>query len=170
MKKMVSVVVVGLILVLAVTAYLNKGAVAQKERMQEKAQVIVKANGAEVKTLDMETIQGLGEKGFEANLKTNGKEAEKHTYTGVSLSRILNECDIKVDVDNQVIAKAIDGYTVALTGAEVLEEDNVYLAYKMDGKLLGKKEDGGKGPYQVIIRKDQFSQRWCKFVVELDVQ
>ena len=69
-----------------------------------------------------------------------------------------------------VIVRAIDGYTVALSIEEVLDEENVYLAYAIDGKPLRSKSQGGSGPYQLIVRKDQFSQRWCKFVVEIEIR
>ncbi len=69
-----------------------------------------------------------------------------------------------------MIVRATDGYTIALSPKEVKDEDNVYLAYKLNGKLLKRKEEGGSGPYQVIIRKDEFSQRWCKFVVEIELK
>lgn len=31
-------------------------------------------------------------------------------------------------------------------------------------------EKRGSGPYQIIIRKDQFSQRWAKYVLEIELQ
>ncbi len=43
----------------------------------------------------------------------------------------------------QVIVRATDGYTIALSPKEVKDEDNVYLAYKLNGKLLKRKEEGG---------------------------
>lgn len=170
MKKTVGIMIIGLLAVVAVTAYLNRGVVAEKEEVQEKAILTIKKEGKEMNTMDMEQIKLLGSVEFDADLKASGKEAENHQYTGALLKNIFDACDIAIHEENQVVVKAVDGYTVALTGKEVLEEDHVYLSYAMDGEPLGKKEDGGKGPYQVILRKDPFSQRWCKFVVELEVQ
>lgn len=62
--------------------------------------------------------------------------------------------------DQEITVRAVDGYTVPLNSEEILDEDNVYLAYKIDGETM---------PYQIIIRKDQFSQRWCKDVVEIEI-
>ncbi len=42
-----------------------------------------------------------------------------------------------------MIVRATDGYTIALSPKEVKDEDNVYLAYKLNGKLLKRKEEGG---------------------------
>ena len=60
----------------------------------------------------------------------------------------------------------IDGYAAALSMDKVMDDDNVYLAYKRDGELLGTKTDGGNGPYQLIISKDKFSQYWVKFAYQ----
>ncbi len=86
------------------------------------------------------------------------------------LINILKKLEIDTENKKQLIVRGIDGYTVAFSIDEVVDEDNIYLAYKMEGKLLKSKEEGGSGPYQLIVRKDQFSQRWCKFVVEMEVR
>jgi hypothetical protein len=46
----------------------------------------------------------------------------------------------------------------------------VYIVYAIDNKPLGKKEDGGAGPFELVIKNDPFSQRWCKFVSEVEIQ
>ena len=78
--------------------------------------------------------------------------------------------DIDIGGYNTVIAKAIDGYNVAYEVAEVQDEDNIFIAIARDGKPLGSKSTGGSGPYQLIVSKDAFSQRWCKFVIELEIK
>lgn len=62
------------------------------------------------------------------------------------------------------------GISAYLNSDYVLDDDNIYLAYMMDGEPLKSREDGGSGPYQIIIRKDQFSQRWAKYVLEIELQ
>lgn len=168
MKK-VAVVILILVFIVGVTAYLNVDNLKAKDTMQEKELIVIKS-GEESATLDKESINGLGEVEFSANLKSDGKLAEKHTYTGVLLKKVLDANNIDLSNKEVLIVKGIDGYTVAIGVDEVMEENNVYIAYGMDGKPLGKKEDGGRGPYEVIIRKDPFSQRWCKFLSEIEVQ
>ncbi|MDZ7837619.1 MAG: hypothetical protein U5N58_06515 [Actinomycetota bacterium] len=46
----------------------------------------------------------------------------------------------------------------------------MYIAIEKDGQPLGDKDSGGSGPYQIIVKKDTFSQRWCKFLVELELK
>lgn len=169
MKNKVFIAIIALVLIVAVTAFLNKDSLGDKKKMQDEAIVALKSSDNEA-TFNITEIKQLGEKEFSANLKSSGKEAEQHKYTGVPLKNVFGHANISLEGKEQIIVKAVDGYTVALMVDEVLDDDNVYLAYEMDGEPFGKKEDGGKGPYQVIIRKDQFSQRWCKFVTEIEVK
>ena len=103
-------------------------------------------------------------------LKSSGKPPVDTSYTGVELKALLENLEIDTAGKTQVITKAVDGYTVALSLAEVLEDDNVYIVYKRDGKDLGAREEGGSGPYQIVIRKDQFGQRWNKYLMEIELQ
>lgn len=167
-SRNITIIVIVLALIVGVFALINRNMMEDKIEVHENAEVIIKGDGEEVK-LNLAEIKELGEEEFTADLKSSGNPAEEHTYTGVPLKAILKEANIDLEEGMQVIAKAIDGYTVAMDSEEVLDEDNVYLAYKIDGEGLGSKEDGGSGPYQVILRKDQFSQRWCKHVVEIEI-
>lgn len=168
MKK-VAIVLVILVIIVAVTALLNREGLQGKVASQEDALLYVKADGEEVE-VDFATILELPEKEFPAVLKRSGKAPVDTTYTGVQLKDLLAKLAVKTDSKTQVITKAVDGYTVALTMAEVLADDNVYIVYKRDGEDLGTKEEGGSGPYQVVIREDQFGQRWNKYLMEIELQ
>ena len=65
---------------------------------------------------------------------------------------------------------AVDGYSIAYPVEDILSEKNAYLSYASSGELLKKREEGGRGPYQVIILSDKFSNRRCKHAVEMDVR
>jgi DMSO/TMAO reductase YedYZ molybdopterin-dependent catalytic subunit len=170
MKKRIIFIIIGLIVVIGVTGHFNKSYIKGKNTMQEKELLTIKKDGKEVGTFDKEDLKNLGEISFDANLKSSGKPAEKHTYAGVPVKKIFDAKHIVLSDENVVIVQGLDGYTVALGIDEIMQEDNVYITYKMDGKPLGKKGEGGKGPYQIVIRKDPFSQRWCKFVEEIRVE
>ncbi|NLZ93607.1 MAG: molybdopterin-dependent oxidoreductase [Firmicutes bacterium] len=168
MKKVIIVLVI-LIIIVAVTAVLNRESLREKAASQADAILYIKADGVETE-VDFATIKELPEKEFPAVLKSSGKPPVDTSYTGVQLKDLLAKLEVKTDGKKQVITKAVDGYTVALSMEEVLIDDNVYIVYKRDGKDLGTKEKGGSGPYQVVIRNDQFGQRWNKYLMEIELQ
>lgn len=170
MKKIVWIAVAVLVLVVGMTAYMNRGDLAAKQESQQDAYVIIKSGGSEVAKVDLEQLQGMNVVDVDANLKRSGKDPEKHVYTGVLLKEVFEKTGLDTAGKDTVIMKAVDGYTSAIGMEETLQDDNVYLVYEMDGQPLGTKEEGGSGPLQVILAKDPFSQRWCKFVMEIDVQ
>lgn len=158
--------VVGLALIVLIFGFFNRENVKDKAEIHEKREIIIKSEEGEYK-FNLDEISELGEEEFTADLKSSGKAAETNIYTGVPVKNIFGEKDMEIKRDLQIIVTSVDGYVVALESDEILEEDNVYLAYKENGELLKTREDGGSGPYQLIIREDQFSQRWCKHVVEI---
>lgn len=157
-----------LIIVVGVFAFMNRELVKDKGYALDNAEVIIKVGDLET-VLGYENIKALGEVDFSAILDTSDTDPKEHTYTGVPLKKVIEECGISLNGKSKIVVRAVDGYTVALTVDEVLDEDNIYLAYGIDGKPLKSKSQGGSGPYQLIVRKDQFSQRWCKFIVEIEV-
>lgn len=170
MKKVITFIIVALVIIVGLTAYLNKGNVEEKEIIQKEAKLIIKNQGEEVAIADFDTIKSLGEVTFKANLDSSGKPPEEHTYTGVLLNKLLNNYGVELNENSQVIVTAIDGYVVAYSGKEVMEDDNIYLVYKRDDEYIKSREEGGSGPYQVVVKNDQFGQYWCKYVTEIEVK
>ena len=163
-------VTVVLLIIVGVFAYLNAGNVDEKKKLEEEAIILIKSQDKELARIDMALLEKTGIKDFTANLDTSDSEAQKHIYSGVLLNELLESLGIDINEYSTVIAKAVDGYTVALNAAEVVQPDNIYIAVKMDGMDLGTKSTGGSGPYQLIVTKDAFSQRWCKFLIELELK
>ncbi|NLM51584.1 MAG: molybdopterin-dependent oxidoreductase [Firmicutes bacterium] len=168
MKKVIVILVI-LAVIVGVFAYLNKEGVRDKALSQQNAILIIVADGKEYEVTFAE-ILALEAVEFPAVLRSSGKPPVDTTYTGVELKDILAQKGITTEGKTQVITKAVDGYTVALSLEEVLADDNVYVVYKRDGKDLGAREEGGSGPYQIVIRQDEFGQRWTKFLMEIELQ
>lgn len=168
-NKAIGIVIFILIILMGVFAFINRELVKDKRETLEKAEIIVKGDGMEG-LIRFEDIVELGEVEFLATLDTSDTDPEDHSYTGIPLINIIDEVGIAIKDKKQLIVRGIDGYTVAFSIDELMDEDNIYLAYKMNGKYLDRKERGGSGPYQIVVKKDQFSQRWCKFVVELEIR
>lgn len=168
MRK-VWIVVAVLLVVVAVTAILNREMLKEKIAGQQNAILYLAADGTEYE-ISFAIILELEEKEFPAVLKSSGKPPVNTSYTGVQLKDLLAKAGINTEGKSQVVTRAVDGYTVALTLEEVMQDDNVYLCYKRDGKPLGTREEGGSGPYQLVIRQDEFGQRWNKYLLEIEVQ
>jgi DMSO/TMAO reductase YedYZ molybdopterin-dependent catalytic subunit len=168
-NKIILSVVVLLAVVLGITGFLNRGATQEKAELNESAIFKVLVNGEEVASRNMVEIQALGEVDFDANLKTSGKDPIPYTYSGVPLKAILEDAGVDLSDAKGVVVSAVDGYAVSVTMDKILDDDNVYLAFRREGELIGSREEGGKGPYQMIISKDPFSQFWCKYALSADV-
>jgi hypothetical protein len=174
MKRRNIIIIAAVIAVLAIAvgilAFLNAGNTAEKKMLEEEAIILVKSAGKLLGEIDMSLVESIGLQDFSANLDTSDSEPEAHRYRGVQLNDALAALKIDIGDHSTIIAKAVDGYNVAFTTSEVQEEDNIYLAIIRDGESLGTKSSGGSGPYQIIVRRDSFSQRWCKFVIELELK
>ena len=168
-NRTIGIIILILIIITGVFAFINREMVKDNKEAHENAEIIIKGEGSETK-LSFEDIANLGEEEFTAILDTSDSDPKEHSYTGIPLVNIIEKAGINIEDKKQIIVKGIDGYTIALSSKEVMDKDNVYLVYKLNGKFLKGKEEGGSGPYQIIVRKDEFSQRWCKFVVEMEVK
>lgn len=171
MKKstmMITGIMVFLVLVVGITAYLNQENAARKTN--DDAIFTIYEDGQQIAAYNMVEIQAMGEESFQAHLKTNGKDPISYTYTGVLLKTILEKAEVSLQGKTSVIVSAIDGYVVSVSMDKVMADDNVYLAYMRESELIGTREDGGKGPYQMIIRKDPFSQYWCKYAYSAELK
>lgn len=170
-NKYVIATVALLAIIVAVLAFVNRQNMKITGAEAVKGTLLV-SNGQIEKKLDFQDIEAMNPVEFKAVQDTSKSGPEEHAFKGVLLKDVIagvfSEDELKKA--SKVIVKAIDGYTVALSPEEVMEQGNVYLAFEKDGKPLGTKAEGGSGPYQIIITKDQFSQRWCKFVTEVSVQ
>jgi hypothetical protein len=107
---------------------------------------------------------------FHAVVRSSGNKPVETEYTGIELSKIFSSLNINTSDMHQVTFNAIDGYKVVLDIDEIYEPNNVYLVFKRDGKYLKTKSQGGSGPFQIVIRQDPFSQRWCKHVSEIIIE
>jgi len=172
MKKrniiIISLIVV-LVIVVGVFTYLNTGNIEEKKQLEESKTIVVKFDGNEIGRVDMDFMKSAGEKEFSAVMDTSDSGPEEHLYTGVLMKDVLTKMGIEIGDYKMFSVKAVDGYTVAFKTEEIQDDDNIYIVYKENGEDLGTKSSGGKGPYQIIVRKDQFSTRWCKFVVEIEL-
>lgn len=170
--KIILIVLVVLLVTTAIAAVFNMQYAREKAALLKAAQIVVLEDGREISRLNMDTIGELPAANFTAKLKSSiMKSSEEHTYTGVAFSDLFASAGISLEGKKRVVVRSVDGYAVPLSIKEIQELDNIYLVYKDNGDYLGTHgEKDGQGPYMIVIRSDWFSQRWAKYVCELDVQ
>ena len=166
-------IVIGIIIVLSIIVYfslkLSQESIADRKKTLDNAEIAL-VFGQEVEILNIDTIGAIGKEEFEAVLDTSTTDASLHKYTGVELKDILSYFNVEVHNKKAVILTGVDGYSVAYSIDDVLKDSNIYIAYMEDGKYLGKRKDGGRGPYESIIVSDQFSNRRCKWLIGIEVK
>lgn len=104
---------------------------------------------------------------FPAVVRSSGKKPVETEYKGIELSTFFSSLDIDISNTKRITFNATDGYRVILSLEEIAEPNNVYLTFERDGELMKSKKEGGNGPFQLVIRRDPFSQRWIKHIEEI---
>jgi hypothetical protein len=164
--KIITITVIILITLLIFFLFLNRDNLDRSKHLYD-GQIIEIVHMDDVFEYDFERIESLKEYSFNAFLNESGKEPVEKEYTGVLLKDILR--DLNINDYSALTISAVDGYTVIIDKEKIEQDDNVYLTYKQDGKWLKSREEGGVGPFQMVIAKDQFSQYWCKYVTKIEV-
>ena len=169
--KIIVIVLTVLVLITAIGAIINMEYAKEKAALLEAAEIAVLEDGTEVSRLSMESIGRLPTLEFTAMLKSSVMKApEEHAYTGIALSELFASAGVSLEGKSRVVVHSVDGYAVPLKIEEIQELENIYLVYKDNGDYLGSYDEAdGQGPYMIVIRGDRFSQRWAKYVCELDV-
>ena len=104
---------------------------------------------------------------FPAVVRSSGSKPVETEYKGIELKELFKSLELDITNYSKATLTASDGYRIILNIEEILEPSNVYLTFERDGEELKSKKQGGNGPFQLIIRRDPFSQRWIKHVDEI---
>lgn len=112
---------------------------------------------------------------FTAVYKPNNMLPIQRTYSGIYLYDLLIALDVNLNDYTGAVFKASDGFQKAYTINEIMQADNVYIAYLVNGKEFNRgidtlaytkpEEDGG--PFVVIKALDSTSQNRVKMLVEI---
>jgi hypothetical protein len=171
-NRIIVIVLAVLVITTAIGAVLNQRYAAEKKALLEAAEIAVLEDGREAARLNMTVLGQMKTVEFTARLKSSLMEKpEEHTYTGIAFADLFTAAGLSLQGKTRVLVNSVDGYVVPLAVEEIKEFDNIYLVFKDNGDYLGPYgEADGQGPYMIVIRGDRFSQRWAKYVCELDVQ
>lgn len=132
---------------------------------KEQPSLVVKEGDKEIICTDI--VSTLNSVTFPAVVRSSGSKPVETEYKGIELTELFNSIDITISNYEKVVFNAYDGYRIILTTEEISEPSNVYLVFERDGEILKSKKEGGTGPFQIVIRRDPFSQRWIKHVFEI---
>lgn len=115
---------------------------------------------------------------FEAIYKPSGKQPIEREYTGIYIKDLFEKIDINLEEIQRVKFRAMDGYMQIYNVNTILEEDNVYIAYLVNGEPFNTginslayyepQEDGG--PFVIIRAQDDTSQYRVKLVTEIIIE
>lgn len=155
-----------LILVIGVFSYLNRNPKDIKE-----GQLIFKAGNTKLAVLTIDDLKKFP--AIEKNMPVRTSRGnEDHLYTMTPLRGVVEAIDPQLMKEyEKIVARGIDGYTSGVNMSEILEPDNVYLAYLDYGKPFSARNgEPGVESLQIIICGDQFGQRFVKFLVSIEFQ
>jgi len=168
MKRKSTIAVIAVLAALAVgvavLAALNAKNAGEKKQLLDDAVFLILDGRtqppAALATVTREDIEALAPREFRANYKKSGKEPEARVYTGVPFAEVLRAKGIDPAGFASAAFAAADGYASALTMEKALDEENCFIAL----------DDGGDGPFRMILPKDQFSQNWCKMLTDITLK
>lgn len=163
-KKTLTVGIVLLLAVVAVFSFLNRS----QDNLQE-GQLLIKAGDKNLALLTLADLQQLPAVEREMAINSSRGRSE-HQFTCTELASILHSIDPELSTKySRLVTRGIDNYTSALEMNEVLQPDNVYIAYADAGKPL-KSKTGKDGSLRIIIVGDEFGQRFTNFLVSIELE
>jgi len=130
----------------------------------------IKSQGKVIAVLTMQDVRALPkvEKKVTINSASEGKSTD--VWGGAAMKDVLDSVDPQLLQNaGQVLARAEDGFTSALTAKEILASDAVLIAYEQNGKVLKGKSEGGLGPFRLILAADPYGNRMAKYLNELEI-
>lgn len=170
MKKrnlLIVIIIVLLVVAVAVLALLNRP---QSPLISGQLDII--AGEDVLAQFSAEDIMALPAEEFEQNIVSGNQEDSSGRWTGVALPLLLDQAapGWQEAGYTMVAAQAEDGYVVAFELAEAAAEDNVYACYLLDGQGLGAMDEGGDGPFRLVVRNDEFGTRCIRNLCQLELR
>jgi len=168
--KIIAAAVAFLILAVCVLAWLNRGDLTLKRELSENREFLLRINGETAATVTMSDMLALKPTEFETIMDTSISDPAEVRFTGVELREILAYKGIEIPPENFCEAVGLDSYYSSVSYGEIMEKGRVYICVAMNGKPLAPKEEGGMGPFLMVITGGGFSMRWCKYVEGINIR
>jgi len=152
-----------------ILTFLNRGDTELKRALLENRQFQVRVEGQAVATVGLQDLLDLKPQEFTTTLSTSITKPREVKLQGVQLRDLLASLEIDITDARYIIFSGLDGYDSPLTRAEVEKEQSIYICLAMDDEILKPPNEGGWGPFMMVIRGSRFAQRWCKYVEAVDI-
>jgi len=167
-NKTVYIVLCLLLVVVAALAYMNRGDAELRRALTENREFLIRIDGEHAATVGLQELLDLGPKEFTTSLATSISAPRDVTLRGIELRLLLESIDVDLAHASHFVVSGLDAYYSPLSLSEVLEE-LIYICFSMDGELLKSQDEGGYGPFLMVIHGSRFAQRWCKYVEAVDI-
>ena len=167
-KKIVITIIIFLVTLVMILSIMNLGDVEHKKLLEEKSIFEINTDN-ETYSIDMEYLISLNPVDIVANLDTSLSNSQKLNMQAIELIDIINSFNISLNNIEMIHIKSLDGYNSIVSIDELLQDNNVYICIALDNEPLKTKSKGGMGPYLMIIQSSTFSQRWVKYIQEINI-
>ena len=167
--KIIICVFAFLIAAVAVLLWLNRDVILQGQKAQEERSLTFTENGEVISVLYWEQLKELEYETFDAVIKSSGQRPKNVVYTGIEIHTLLDAAGTDYNGKTLHFIGA-DAYLAAVQPEEMESVGSIFVVYAMDGQTMKDRESGGDGPYQLVLIDDDFSQRWCKYLAEVELR
>ena len=154
---------------ICILVLLSRSQILAGKKAQEEGTLTFTQDGAAVVALSAEAIRALPSETFEATIRSSGERPTPAEYTGVEIHDLLDLAGVRIRGDGALLFKGADLYLTKVEAGELSEYGNIYIVYERDGEIMKNRAQGGEGPYQVIVRSDYYSLRWCKYLSVVEI-
>jgi len=165
-KSTIAIIIVLCILIPAVVvlAILHRGNMVERLELQDAGEFLITV-GEDTRNVSMSDLLNIGSVSV-----SSSPRGEQRNFTGVPLGRIFDYFDVDYSGAGAVVFTSLDGFVTAISIAEALDETNTFIVFEEDGSPLGTREEGGRGPYMVVVALDPFPNRWARYLMEVTLQ
>jgi len=165
-KSTIIIIVALCVLIPAVVilAILHRGNMEERLELQAAGEFLV-TTGEDTFNVSLTDLQAIGPVDV-----SSSPRGELRTFTGVPLVRIFDHFGVDYSDARTVVFTSLDGFVTAISIGEALDETNTFVVFEEDGEPLGTREEGGRGPYMIVVALDPFPNRWARYLMEITLQ
>ena len=162
--KLIIVIIAVLGVFVSVLAYLNREMMLERLEHLEIGTFMV-SSGEKVFNISLQDLLSMSPSAIYTSPR-----GVRRDFTGVPLAAILEHLDIDHSQFRSIVFLSLDGFATAISIEEAMNADNTFIVFEEDGKALGTREEGGLGPYMVVMARDPFPNRWARYLMEIKLQ